>query len=207
MSLSLRRRIPYGVLDIAFVYRASQMLLAPGADWLVARALSQLLARYSPGPRALDVGCGPRSLLEGRVAHPVGVDITREYMDVFRKRGGVGVVGSAIRLPLPTASFDSVWSIGLLHHLDDDDARRAVAEMFRVAGKGGHVFVIDAVLPRHWWGNPLAFAVRKADRGQYVRSEEALVGVLKSLAPFETRRTLYALNGLEILIAHARSPL
>ena len=61
--------------------------------------------------------------------------------------GGVGtaVVADAIRLPLPTASFDRVIAAEVLEHITDD--RSAIAELARVLRPGGTMAV---TVPR-WW--------------------------------------------------------
>ena len=46
--------------------------------------------------------------------------------------------------------------------------RQALDEMRRVCRGNGHVIVVDAVLPVRAWQRPLAYAIRRADRGRWV---------------------------------------
>jgi len=69
--------------------------------------------------------------------------------------GGVGtaVVADAIRLPLPTASFDRVIAAEVLEHITDD--RSAIAELARVLRPGGTMAV---TVPR-WWPELVTWAI------------------------------------------------
>jgi ubiquinone/menaquinone biosynthesis C-methylase UbiE len=101
------------------------------------------------GQRVLDVGCGNGYVLsrfarEG--AHTYGIDLTATAVGLSRRRfeleglDGRFVVGSAEDLPFPTASFDCVTSMGVLHHTPD--TARAVGEVHRVLKPGGRLIVM-----------------------------------------------------------------
>lgn len=186
----------YKVLDQPHIYRAAQALFAPGADKLTKEKISVLLAGLEPAQKILDVGCGPASWLWTFGIHPVGLDITPEYVDQFCKKGEIAHVGSAAEIPFKDEEFDGVWSIGLLHHLDDETARKAIDEMQRVCRKGGYVVIIDAVLPIRFLTRPVAHILRKVDRGRFVRRMEEHK-LLFSSSKWEFDRFLYAWNGLE----------
>ncbi len=93
------------------------------------------------GERVLEVGCGTGCDLLQFAKHGAivtGVDITREHLDLARQRVGnhATVMESDARsLPFPSASFDYVYSFGVLHH--SDEPRRIVQEIFRVLRPGG----------------------------------------------------------------------
>ncbi len=97
--------------------------------------------REHRGERVLEIGCGTGcDLLQfakhGAVA--TGVDITREHIGLARKRVGRlahVLFADATQLPFDTASFDYVYSHGVLHHLDQP--RHMVEEIFRVLRPGG----------------------------------------------------------------------
>jgi SAM-dependent methyltransferase len=69
--------------------------------------------------------------------------------------GGVGtaVVADALRLPLPTASFDRVIAAEVLEHITDDSS--AIAELARVLRPGGTMAV---TVPR-WWPELITWAI------------------------------------------------
>lgn len=113
--------------------------------------------------------------------------------------------GSAVALPFSDGSFDGVWSVGLLHHLPDDMARQAVREMVRVCCPSGYIVILDAVLPDPIWRRPLAYALRRADRGKFVRRENEFKTILPPDKCFATERFTYTYNGLEVLVCWRQS--
>ena len=136
----------------------------------------------------------------------MGLDFSRRYMREYARSGRRAVVGSADALPFPAQSFDSVWTIGLLHHLPDSAAAQTIGEMVRVCRPGGVVVVVDAVLPLSAWRRPLAYLLRRLDRGRFVRAEEPLQSMLAAGIPFlkKVRRVTFSLNGMELLTCWAQ---
>lgn len=196
------------LLDRPDVYRLSQRLLAPGAS----RRLDALLRRHLPpdtgrggaSPRALDVGSGPDSLLARLGLDPVGVDLSPRYARALA-RHGAAVAADARRLPFADGAFELVACCGLLHHLPDADVDAALAEMLRVAAPSGLVLVLDAVLPEPRWRRPIAWSLRRLDRGRWMRDARALEARLaRAGADWRTVRETYAATGLECLLAIAR---
>ena len=184
----------HALLERPLVYAVVWRALAPGATRaLLARIRAELAA--APEGRMLDVGCGPRSWLERAGAAPVGVDTSPAYARALYRSGGVAVVARAKALPFRTGSFGSVWCFGLLHHLSDEEARGALAEAGRVA-RPGRLVVFDAVLPRCALRRPLAWALRRLDRGGFLRGETAFRGVLPD-GDWRVSRITYAWTGLE----------
>jgi SAM-dependent methyltransferase len=94
------------------------------------------------GSRLLDVACGPGFVSEAAAArgtHPVGVDIATAMVERARMRRPdlTFVVGDALRLPFPDASFDAItMNFGILHVSQPE---RALAEAHRVLVPGGRL--------------------------------------------------------------------
>lgn len=97
--------------------------------------------RKHAGERVLEVGCGTGCDLLQFAKHgadAVGIDITPEHLRLARERvGNLAQVshGDGTKVPFDDASFDYVYSHGVLHHLDEP--RRMVEEIFRVLRPGG----------------------------------------------------------------------
>lgn len=189
----------YRVLDHPKVYELAQVLLAPGQHHRLTDAFRTMAARLPAARDILDVGCGPSSWLWRLGLHPVGLDITHSYSARFAAAGEPAVTASATAIPFAAETFDQTWCFGLLHHLSDEDAKRTIAEMRRVTRDGGAMVIMDAVLPESAWRRPLAYLLRKLDRGGRVRTEahhRALLG-----EHWQVTRELMAYNGLEVTIA------
>lgn len=79
-------------------------------------------------------------------ARYVGIDFSPTALEFARQRfeleGAAGrfVAGSVTELPFPAASFDLVYSMGVIHHLPETD--KAVSEFHRVLRPGGRAIVM-----------------------------------------------------------------
>ncbi len=177
--------------------RLLERVLSPGADAALLATLREWVGGRDIG-RALDVGVGERSLLAAAGAPTIGLDLAPARARAFAAHGGaVSVAGNALTLPFRDAAFDAVVSIGLLHHLPDADARAVLREVVRVTRPSGSILIFDSVLPEPAWCRPLAWAIRRADRGRFVRREKDLGALLPDRASWRTRRCTYSRTGLE----------
>lgn len=108
------------------------------------RELEFLKKYIHEGDRVLDVGCGNGRLLdlfEGTAITYTGVDSSKELIAIAEKeRGAKGtfVHASALSLPFADNSFDTVFSIAVLHHIPSKEYRmQFVSEIKRVLKPGG----------------------------------------------------------------------
>jgi len=85
--------------------------------------------KIKPSDSLLDVGCGTASYLKIFHCEKTGIDPSAELL----KQAKIPVVqGMAENLPFADNSFDIVISLTAIHHAD---AKKAVAEIYRVAKK------------------------------------------------------------------------
>lgn len=123
--------------------------------------------------RVLDVACGPGT----NTAHflhtdYVGVDLNPRYVEYARRRFGKEFVAADVADGLPSlhGRFDFVLVNSFFHHVDDADARRILSALRAFVAPGGHVHILDLVLPDRL-GPALALA--RLDRGHHARPLEA----------------------------------
>ena len=116
----------------------------------------QVLTALPAPARIADVGAGTGTLAIGLAAaapsaEVVAIDGDPEVLALARVKDGAAAVewkqGRANELPLADGSCDRVAMSLLLHHLDADGKRAALAEAHRVLRPGGSLHIAD-------WGKP-----------------------------------------------------
>ena len=102
----------------------------------------------------LDLGCGlGRQCLEmSRLGYRVvGVDVSHHLVHQARRAGVAAVTADALHLPFDEASFDFVYTIGVLHHIPGQAIQAAAYQEARRILKPGGVFIVHETNPH----NPL----------------------------------------------------
>jgi SAM-dependent methyltransferase len=159
----------YRLITIPVLYKG--LMAALGAD-RARRRLARELYRVPAGATVLDVGCGPGSIYP--YLPPVeytGIDLNARHIAHAKALYGdkprfvVGDVSGD--LPGKPGTFDLVLVSALLHHLDDDEARRMLKRLCELLKPGGRLVTFDNV----WLDgqNPIARALNKFDSGLNVR--------------------------------------
>ena len=101
------------------------------------------------GRRVLEIGCGMGThagLLVKAGARYTGIDLTERAVRVTKRRfelfqfDGRIVRSDAEELAFSSASFDMVWSWGVIHH--SHQTERAIAEIGRVLRPGGRLLLM-----------------------------------------------------------------
>jgi len=140
-----------------------------------------------PAMRILDLGCGTAEVLAflPQVDY-LGVDLHPPYVQAAAARfGDRARSGDRARFRLADAStlegeaerFDAVLLLGLLHHLDDLQAARAVAAAAALLAPGGRVLTLDGC--RTEGQSRLSRALLRVDRGAHVRDRAGYLALLE----------------------------
>ena len=137
------------------------------------RFKQQLIAQAAIGlhMQVLDLGCGTGTLtLLLAQTHPQarlhGLDGDSAVLDIAvakARRSGVEIAwtqGLSFSLPYPDNTFQRVTASLMLHHLNREQKRRTLAEVWRVLSPGGELHIVDFGPPH----TPLTFWVSRITR-------------------------------------------
>ncbi len=143
-------------------------------------ALSLFVREYVrpfPGCKILDIGCGTGVLLEhlGDAVY-YGFDLNESYIETAKTRYGergrfyCRLVENTDDDALQGMEFDIVVALGVLHHLDDDQAASLFDTALNALKDGGRLLACDpCFIPRQ---NPVARFLIRRDRGKGVRTPQ-----------------------------------
>jgi len=143
------------------------------------KTLAKEHIRARPSDRILDVGCGPGSMVPYLPrSEYVGFDANPDYIQQARRRFPEAhfTCDRVNEYNLPQSEyFDIVIALGILHHLDDQEA----VQLFRMARRTlkpqGRLITLDGV----WVAGQSRFAqfLLSRDRGRFVRHAEQYVAL------------------------------
>lgn len=171
-TTSSSRLDPRNALGTPALYNLHSAIFAPSER--KRRFVSEFL-KVVPGERVLDIGCGTALLLEYFPAVDyVGFDLSKSYVDAARTRTSFAGKTEFHHRHLSQEAargmdpFNLAMAIGVVHHLDDDEARTLFEVAYEALKPGGRLVTCDgAFVPGQ---NPLARFFLKMDRGEYIRA-------------------------------------
>ncbi len=105
--------------------------------------------RSGESVKILDVGCGTGAVLEQMASKNFlvsGIDMNDTALEYCRQKGFSVEKGFADRMPYSAETFDIVFALDVLEHLDNPEL--AVKEVKRVLKPGG-LFIVT--VPAHQW--------------------------------------------------------
>jgi SAM-dependent methyltransferase len=146
-----------------------RMVGGPG----VIKVLVSEYIQPSVGARVLEIGCGPGTIL-GYLPNCeyVGFDISSKYIGTARKRFPHAQFFCERVNQFSLAeqrSFDTVLALGVVHHLDDQEATQLFQIAYDALKPGGKLVTFDGVFTDDQ--STAARWLLARDRGEYVRSE------------------------------------
>ena len=120
--------------------------------------------------RVLDAGCGEGTLtreLARRADLVVGLDLDAATVTSARRRGGASYVrADLLSPPFGPGTFDAVVCVTALHHVDEEQGLRRLAELVR---PGGRLLVVGVARSRLPWDLPWEVASAVATRSLQAR--------------------------------------
>lgn len=169
------------MLSAPVIYDTLQNIM--GAE-KVRRELINEYIRPEAGYRILDLGCGTSEILHylPRNIEYWGYDISGEYISAAKSRYGsrghfyCGLLDESSLATLP--KFDRVLALGVLHHLDDEQAWGLFSLAHHALKDDGRMITIDPCLAAGQ--SAVARYLISKDRGQNVREAKAYASIANS---------------------------
>lgn len=174
-------------LAVPFLYDTFQLVVG-AIEWRRRFATAAIVPALVEGDAVLDVGCGTGELLQWLPSYVEyhGFDRNESYIATakrrFSKRNAnfycADVGANTGHTNENARRYNAIFAIGLLHHLDDAEAKALLDLCARLLLPGGRVFLLDPV-----YVSGQSFASKyivSMDRGQNVRSEMDYVSLCAS---------------------------
>lgn len=161
------------LLEHPFVYDFHNWLV--GADNLRKTIVKKHIGE-AKGKKILDIGCGSANMLPFLAGCDyTGFDTHEPYIEHAKKMYGDKGKFFAFSVNMATVQefndFDIVLAVGILHHLDDKEAKELFEIAHKALKKGGKLITVDPCYTPNQ--SKSAKSLISKDRGQMVRTEEA----------------------------------
>lgn len=143
----------------------------------------------------LDFGCGTGEFAPCFPANQyIGIDIAPAYLR-FAQHAYAGrfLAMRGTMLALRPQSCDAALVLGVLHHLPDQVAQVAIAELWRVLRPGALLLIMEDIPPPDRW-NIAGHMMHWLDRGGFIRSEADYLALFGS--GFALQRTYTIRSGI-----------
>jgi SAM-dependent methyltransferase len=185
------------VLAFPWIYSLSMRLLRNEANrrWFIDEVLA-----LRDGQKLVDIGCGPADILDCLPAVKyIGLDISERYIEAARQKYGDRGVFLAGRLAhwandSRTRDADVVLANGVLHHVDDDEARQML-EFARAILKQDGRFVFYEPCYLIWQSKSSRYFMSR-DRGRNIRTEQGWKDLAASVFPQFSTNIVTGVNRL-----------
>jgi SAM-dependent methyltransferase len=162
------------ILALPFVYDTFQQLVGAYA-WRRRVIENQVLGELEQAGALLDIGCGTADVLSylPQAVRYVGFDRNPSYIAQAKQRfadRNAQFMCEEFRGTLSGDGdkFDVVLALGLLHHLDDDEALKLFESAANVLKDGGIFLTLDPLIAAEQ--SPFARYIVTHDRGKNVRT-------------------------------------
>lgn len=145
--------------------------------------------------RVLDVGCGPGTNAHHfAAAYYVGIDLNRRYIEDARRRHGRDFrVADATEFAVPDGErFDFILVNSFLHHIPDRPVSELLANLRRALAPGGHIHVMELVLPAQRNVGRLLARLDRGDHARPLHRWHELLGASFATVVFEPYRLGWA---------------
>lgn len=160
------------LLSSPWIYGLSQTILGCRKE---RKEIVKTYLRPVAGFRVLDIGCGTAEIIEHLPeVQYFGIDLSPKYVRAAERRYGARGVFRCVPLEEFVLSesepFDLVISLGVLHHLDDEEVIHLFLKANSVLRPGGRMVTMDPTFVENQ--SLLARMLMGIDRGRNIRTPD-----------------------------------
>lgn len=156
----------YDILENPCVHDICQEIMTLGRRKAL-RFTEKFILNNSRG-RVLDFGCGTARYSHLFPRDYTGLDINVHYIKQKTVQGKTFVCADSRQMPFKDKFFDTIFSVGVFHHIGSDAAEDIFKEILRVAKPNARILIVDFFYPEVELDLP-GWLVSKLDRGKFVR--------------------------------------
>lgn len=159
--------------DILLIKFKEMLIKILTFDYVVIRRIIKKELAIKNKGKVLDIGCGTGILSPFfPKSNYTGIDVDEKLISFAKKTYKKKfLLMSVDKLKFPKSIFDKIVLVGVIHHLDDNKAKKAFEEIKRVLKKNGKLLVIEAI-PSISKYNLIGRFLRQLDIGEFVRTLE-----------------------------------
>ena len=107
------------------------------------KGITDFVKSFKSSSKLLDAGCGNcKNMLIRNDCNIMGFDFCQKFVKIGKKKGCNVFQANIKNIPLSDNTFDGVYSVAVIHHIDSIMGRKkAVNELIRVTKPGGKIFI------------------------------------------------------------------
>lgn len=155
---------------LPFIFSDLMIKIITFDSYAVKKIIRGFLKRYQP-TAILDLGCGSGSLAPlFKKSSYLGFDIDKNLIEYAKGRHPkykfTALDSTKFNL---NQKFDMILIVGVLHHLNNLDTNKTLLLMKKHLKKGGHILIIEAILPI-FKINLIGAYLRSIDKGHFIRT-------------------------------------
>ncbi len=185
-----KNSIVYKILRISFVYRTYQFVVIKKSTY---KFIYQNIFKTDENSIVLDCGCGPaqyRKLIQSKKY--IGIDFNPKHIQAAKKNhpNDTFYEGDLSKFDFQTIEkFSDILLFGLLHHLNDENAKNLINKLINQLKSNGKIVAIDPLyVEKKNFYDSFANFVASKDQGNFVRQENEYRSLVDSkLATVETK--------------------
>ena len=192
----------YKILRLSFIYRTYQYLVIKKSTY---KFIYQNIFKTNENSVVLDCGCGPaqyRKLIKCKKY--IGIDFNSKHIQTARKNYPDDIFYEGDLSKFDFQNIGKVTDIllfGLLHHLNDENAKNLINNLIKQLEVTGQIIAIDPVyVKKENFYDSFANFIASKDQGNYVRKENEYRALVNS--KLATAETIIYKNLLRIPFYH-----